>query len=133
MLPTRQRNGRAGDDAAVDGATRADGERSQDSTGASARGELRLPRLYRRSLLWQGRGALYWHASVPEGGPSIAPKDQRRDDAAQACRKPRTEGRRDQSASPRLGRVLQPGAGSADLQGDTDRKSTRLNSSHANI
>ena len=45
--------------------------------------------------------------------------DPRRDDAAQACRKPRTPCGRHQSAAPRLGRVFQPRTGSADLRGDT--------------
>src|SRR5450631_3913162 len=82
LLPTRKWIGCAGDDAAVDDTARADGERGQDSIGATARRELRLPRLQHWSVLRQGWGALYRHASIPEGCPAPAPTDTRRADAA---------------------------------------------------
>src|SRR3954467_3397530 len=64
LLPTRQRGGGARDDAAVDGAARADGERGEDTAGLLAGGQLRLPRLRDRSLPRQGRDAVRRHAPV---------------------------------------------------------------------
>ena len=65
---------------------------AKTATGATARGELRLPRLQHRSILRQRRGALYRHAPVPEGCPAPAPASPRRDDAAQACRRAQNYG-----------------------------------------
>src|SRR6202161_4116841 len=90
LLPTGERIGGTGDDAAPDDTARADGERGQDAIGATARGELRFPRVQHLSFLPYRRGAVYRPAPVPEGCSAPAPADSRRDDATQACRESRT-------------------------------------------
>src|SRR4051794_16326493 len=116
LLPAGERAGGPGDDAAADDTAGADGERSQDPADPIASGKLRLPRLHGRPVLRQGRGALYRHTPVPEGGPSPAATDPRSDHVAMAQHQPRGARGGHQPSAPRLDGVLQPRAGAPDLR-----------------